>query len=58
MGFKIKKDKMQNTYALTSKEMELDNAIFQITDKGTREEKERLLKILKNRTKIVESLLK
>ena len=45
-------------YAFTSKEIEVDNKIFEITDKGTREDKVRLLKILKNRSKIIEGDLK
>ena len=46
------------SYAFTTKEVEVDNAIFQIMDKGDREEKERLLKLLNNRLKILKKTLK
>jgi len=46
------------TPAFTQKEIEVDNSIFQIADKGSREDKIRLLKILKNRTKQLEGGLK
>jgi hypothetical protein len=49
---------LKRNYALTDKEIKVDNSIFEIQDKGTKEEKERLLKILKNRTKIIENQLK
>lgn len=65
MAFRQKQDKKDDimefipkNYALTRKEIEVDNAIFQIMDKGTREEKERLLKILENRTKNIKNRLK
>ena len=55
---KIPKAKEQKSYAFTTREIELDNKIFEIMDKGTREDKVRLLKILKNRTENIEKILK
>ena len=59
--FKVKREKEEeeyqypSNYAFSEKEREVDNAIFQISDKGTKEEKTRLLKILKNRIKILQN---
>jgi hypothetical protein len=55
---KTPKAKEQKSYAFTTREIELDNKIFEIMDKGTREDKVRLLKILKNRTENIKRGLK
>ena len=60
MTFKVKQKKQLGTrvYSFTPKEIEIDNKIFEVSDKGTRIEKIRLIKILKNRTKLLQSQVK